>query len=75
MDNIYLAGIMHQYNLKVVPTQYVYSITKGGLVELSHQFSVTRSERDILAGANGIPGIFFQYEFSALMVQYEEKKK
>jgi len=68
-------GLMHQYNLKVVPTQYVYGVTGKGSTELSHQFSVTRMERDVMAGASGIPGLFFQYEFSALMVQYEERKK
>jgi hypothetical protein len=86
---------MHQYYLKVVPTTYVYGLTKNGREEVSHQFSVTRTEKDIVAGASGIPGIFFQvthisclmqftcsiltarkfqYEFSPLMVRYEERK-
>ncbi|KAI1707887.1 endoplasmic reticulum vesicle transporter domain-containing protein [Ditylenchus destructor] len=68
-------GIMHQYYLKVVPTTYVYDVTGNGKEELSHQFSITRTEKDIMAGASGIPGIFVQYEFSPLMVRYEERKR
>lgn len=66
---------MHQYYLKVVPTTYVYTVTGDGKQEMSHQFSITRTEKDITAGASGIPGIFVQYEFSPLMVKYEEKKR
>lgn len=66
---------MHQYYLKVVPTTYVYSITDAGREESSHQFSITRREKDIAAGAGGIPGLFIIYEFSPLMVRYQEKQK
>jgi hypothetical protein len=52
---------MYSYFTKVVPTNYVYSVTKKRDVEMSHQISVTRTMKDILAGAGGIPGIFFQY--------------
>ena len=47
---------MHQYYLKVVPTTYVFANGSGKEDEVSHQFSITRSEKDILAGASGIPG-------------------
>jgi len=66
------SGMMYHYYLKVVPTQYLHS-SQNGELEVSHQFSVTRMEKDILAGASGIPGAFFQYEFSPLMVHYEER--
>lgn len=65
-------GIMHQYQLKVVPTRYIRNNETP--VE-SHQFAITRLDKDILAGASGIPGLFFQYEFSPLMVQYEERQR
>jgi len=32
-------------------------------------------QKDIMNGAGGIPGIFVQYEFSPLMVQYEERQR
>uniref|UniRef100_A0A915EDD6 Endoplasmic reticulum-Golgi intermediate compartment protein 3 n=1 Tax=Ditylenchus dipsaci TaxID=166011 RepID=A0A915EDD6_9BILA len=68
-------GLMHQYYLKVVPTTYVYGVTDKGREELSHQFSITRTEKDIVGGASGIPGVFIQYEFSPLMVRYEERQR
>uniref|UniRef100_A0A914DI00 Endoplasmic reticulum-Golgi intermediate compartment protein 3 n=1 Tax=Acrobeloides nanus TaxID=290746 RepID=A0A914DI00_9BILA len=68
-------GIMHQYYLKVVPTMFVYTVTDHGREEFSHQFSITRNQKDVLAGASGLPGFFVQYEFSPLMVKYEEKRK
>ncbi|KAI6205300.1 Endoplasmic reticulum-Golgi intermediate compartment protein 3 [Aphelenchoides besseyi] len=68
-------GIMHQYIVKVVPTIFVYDVTKSGVEEHSYQFSVTRNEKDILAGANGLPGFFVQYSFSPLTVRFEEKRK
>uniref|UniRef100_A0A183C818 Endoplasmic reticulum-Golgi intermediate compartment protein 3 n=1 Tax=Globodera pallida TaxID=36090 RepID=A0A183C818_GLOPA len=68
-------GIMHQYQLKIVPTRYIYGVTRKGETLISHQFAITRVERDIMAGASGIPGLFVQYEFSPLMVQYEERKR
>lgn len=62
---------MHQYQLKIVPTRYVRN---GETIE-SHQFSITMLQKDIMGGAGGIPGIFIQYEFSPLMVQYEERHR
>nr|CAD2128448.1 unnamed protein product [Meloidogyne enterolobii] len=64
-------GIMQQYQLKIVPTRY---ISDGKTIE-SHQFSITMLQKDIMNGAGGIPGIFVQYEFSPLMVQYEERQR
>jgi len=69
------SGLMHQYYLKVVPTTYVFANGSGKEDEVSHQFSITRSEKDILAGASGIPGVFMQYEFSPLMVRMEERQR
>jgi hypothetical protein len=63
---------MHQYQLKVVPTRY---LRQGEKTLESHQFAINRLQKDPLAGASGIPGLFFQYEFSPLMVQYEERQR
>ncbi|KAK6740623.1 hypothetical protein RB195_008841 [Necator americanus] len=66
------AGIMHNYYVKVVPTSYVHM---DGRVENSHQFSVTTHQKDITKGMSGIPGFIVQYEFSPLMVRYEERRQ
>lgn len=76
---------MHQYILKVVPTTYVFvnqPQSDGNLKlekdneQLSHQFAITRTQKEFSGNsAGGIPGVFIQYEFSPLMVRYEEKKK
>lgn len=66
---------MHQYYLKVVPTMYVYTVSDNSREEFSHQFSITRNQKDIMSGAAGLPGFFVQYEFSPLMVKYEERRK
>jgi hypothetical protein len=38
----------------------------------AHQFSVSRQQRVIGMGGDGLPGIFVQYDFSPLMVKYME---
>jgi len=65
-------GVMFQYYVKVVPTIYVYMDTPEDLA--THQFSVTRQQKDIGTGMAGLPGFFVQYEFSPLMVKYEERR-
>lgn len=65
-------AIMHNYYVKVVPTSYV---SMDGRVEESHQFSVTTHRKDIAKGVSGIPGFVVQYEFSPLMVRYEERRQ
>lgn len=43
----------------------------------TNQFSVTRHYKQTggLTGEQGIPGVFFIYEFSPMMVKYSEKRK
>ncbi|KAK6031404.1 hypothetical protein OSTOST_02436 [Ostertagia ostertagi] len=65
-------AIMHNYYVKVVPTSYV---RMDGRVESSHQFSVTTHQKDRSKGVSGIPGFVVQYEFSPLMVRYEERRQ
>lgn len=65
-------GVMFVYNAKVVPTSYHYT---NGNSDTSYQFSITRQKREIVEGSSGLPGVFFQYEFSPLMVKYEEQMK
>lgn len=59
-----------QYYAKIVPTQYC---TLGGNVEVTNQYSVTMHETKLkLKEGYGIPGVYFFYEFSPLMVQISE---
>lgn len=62
---------MFQYFIKVVPTRYEKI---SGQVTSSNQFSVTMHKRDInhAAGESGLPGAFFMYEISPLLVQIKE---
>ncbi|ETO35354.1 hypothetical protein RFI_01711 [Reticulomyxa filosa] len=61
-----------QYYAKVVPTRYNH---RDGSVELTNQYSVTVHEGPLVAKEGfGIPGIFFNYEFSPLMVDMRETK-
>ncbi|XP_030746045.1 endoplasmic reticulum-Golgi intermediate compartment protein 3 isoform X1 [Sitophilus oryzae] len=65
---------MFQYHIKIVPVCYV---TKDGTTVYSNQFSVTKHQKAVLlmSGESGMPGIFFQYELSPLMVKYTEKDR
>ncbi|CAD6189055.1 unnamed protein product [Caenorhabditis auriculariae] len=65
-------GVMFQYYVRVVPTSYYYI---DGRREDSHQFSITTHQKDLSQGLPGLPGFFLQYEFSPLMVHYEERKQ
>jgi len=65
---------MHSYYTKVVPTQYVFGVTNPGVEEFSYQYSVSYNQKDLLAGASGLPGFFVQYSFSPLMVKFEERR-
>ncbi|VDM10326.1 unnamed protein product [Wuchereria bancrofti] len=67
------SGIMYQYHLKLVPTSYVFLDSTRNI--FSHLFSVTTYQKDISQGASGLPGFFIQYEFSPLMVKYEERRQ
>lgn len=65
---------MFQYYIKIVPTMFV---KLDGTVLLTNQFSVTRHQKavSIITGESGMPGAFFNYELSPLMVKYTEKER
>nr|XP_023022430.1 endoplasmic reticulum-Golgi intermediate compartment protein 3 isoform X2 [Leptinotarsa decemlineata] len=65
---------MFQYYIKIVPTSYV---RKDGTIIIANQFSVTKHQKvvSIMSGESGMPGIFFQYELSPLMVKFSEKER
>nr|XP_024219740.1 endoplasmic reticulum-Golgi intermediate compartment protein 3 [Halyomorpha halys] len=65
-------GTMFHYYLKIVPTLYVL---KHGETLETNQFSVTKYEKVMspMSGESGMPGIFFSYELSALMVKVTDK--
>ncbi|XP_041360942.1 endoplasmic reticulum-Golgi intermediate compartment protein 3-like [Gigantopelta aegis] len=66
--------MMFQYFVKVVPTIYTYI---GGKILYTNQYSVTKHSRIVSQGSgeNGLPGVFFMYELSPMMVKYTEKQR
>lgn len=64
---------MFQYYLKIIPTLYV---NKNNVVH-TNQFSVTRHQKSVsnINAESGMPGVFFSYELSPLMVKYTEKER
>lgn len=64
---------MFQYYLKIVPFTY----EKRNEIILSNQFSTTRHQKAVgsFSGESGMPGVFFQYEISPIMIKYSEKSK
>lgn len=64
---------MYNYYLKIVPTVYVKA--NDGAPTYTNQFSVTRYKKDLSNKERGMPGVFFSYELSPLMVKYEEKQR
>ena len=66
-------AIMYQYFLKIVPTMYVPK--DGSPILHTNQFSVTTHQKSAVAisGESAMPGIFFSYELSPLMVKFTEK--
>lgn len=67
-------AMMFQHYIKIVPTTFVRT---DGSTLLTNQFSVTRHSRQVslFTGESGMPGIFFSYELSPLMVKYTEREK
>lgn len=65
---------MFQYYIKIVPTMFV---KLDGSALFTNQFSVTRHQKtvSIISGESGMPGAFFSYELSPLMVKYTEKER
>lgn len=65
---------MFQYYIKIVPTMYV---KLDGQVINTNQFSVTRHVKSvsIISNESGMPGVFFSYELSPLMVKYTEQQR
>jgi hypothetical protein len=77
LDNLEVTAkenaIMYQYFLKIVPTMFVPR--DGSPILHTNQFSVTTHQKSALAisGESAMPGVFFSYELSPLMVKYTEK--
>eukprot|EP01121_Diplochlamys_sp_Union-15-3_P010439 TRINITY_DN292_c0_g1_i1.p1 TRINITY_DN292_c0_g1~~TRINITY_DN292_c0_g1_i1.p1 ORF type:complete len:161 (-),score=4.83 TRINITY_DN292_c0_g1_i1:24-506(-) len=65
--------VRHSYLLQVVPTEY----NDGWRLIETHQYSVTNhTERiDPYSEHVHLPGIFFKYDFSPIMVKIHSKKK
>eukprot|EP00294_Goniomonas_avonlea_P016447 CAMPEP_0114560418 /NCGR_PEP_ID=MMETSP0114-20121206/11451_1 /TAXON_ID=31324 /ORGANISM="Goniomonas sp, Strain m" /LENGTH=323 /DNA_ID=CAMNT_0001745967 /DNA_START=286 /DNA_END=1257 /DNA_ORIENTATION=+ len=67
------SSAMFQYFLKVVPTTYKYL---NGETVKTNQFSVTEHFRSLDSGGmRGLPGVFFFYDLSPIMVRFSEQRK
>lgn len=66
--------MMYKYFVKIVPTTYT-SINRETLY--TNQFSVTKHAQSAggRLGEGGLPGVFFIYELSPMMVKYTEKQR
>lgn len=66
---------MYQYYVKIVPTTYV-KVNEETLN--TNQYSVTKHSKNVaggMGGETGLPGVFFIYELSPMMVKYTEKNR
>jgi len=72
--NTYEGSAMYQYFVKVVPTQYVK--LRGQEVK-TNQYSVTSHKRDLARGfgESGLPGTFFMFELSPILIQLTETRR
>ncbi|KAJ3448162.1 endoplasmic reticulum-golgi intermediate compartment protein [Anaeramoeba flamelloides] len=70
----HLGPKMFQYFIKLVPTLYHQKDTKTTIK--TNQYSVYEYSRDLQqTSSSGLPGIFFIYDFSPIMVEIVEEKK
>lgn len=64
---------MYQYYIKIVPTVYEWL---DGKIVTTNQFSVTENYRRLDSDSeHGLPGAFFMYDLSPIMVRFTEKRK
>jgi len=65
---------MYQYFVKIVPT--IYEGLGGRLIN-TNQFSVTEHFKNVAreGSSHGLPGLFFMYELSPIMVKFTEERK
>jgi hypothetical protein len=63
---------MYQYFLKIVPTIYE---TLDGHVIKTNQFAVTEHAKKLENDAHGLPGVFFMYDLSPIMVKFTETRR
>jgi len=67
------SGGMYMYYVKIVPTTYA---PLHGSVVKTNQFSVTEHFRTVTGSqGQGLPGCFFFYEISPIMVKFTEQRK
>jgi len=68
---------MFQYYLKIIPLTYDKASSGADGPIFTNQFSTTRHEKVVssMSGESGMPGVFFSYEISPIMIKYSEKSK
>ena len=67
-------GVMFQYFVKVVPTKVIFL---SGEEQDTNQYSATLHSRAVsnVVGKQGLPGLFFMYDLSPMMVIIREERK
>jgi len=65
---------MYQYFIKIVPT--IYEPLNDAAIA-TNQYSVTEYYRalDHQTGGHGLPGVFFMYDLSPIMIRYSERRR
>ena len=68
-----IKSYVYQYYIQVVPTEYDTLWRKVR----TNQFSVTERERPVNLdhGASGVPGIFFKYDLSSVVVKIKQERQ
>jgi len=66
------SNAMIQYFVKVVPTEYV---TLEGRKVTTNQYSVTAHTKYIDDPEKGLPGVYFMYDISPVIIRYAEHKR
>jgi len=62
---------MYQYNIQIVPTVY----KSWGMKAYTNQYAVTETTQKIDIYGMGVPGLFFIYELSPIIVDYSESSQ
>jgi len=62
---------MYQYNLQIVPSVY----KSWGMKAYTNQYAVTENTQKVDIFSSGVPGLFFVYELSPIIVDYSESSQ
>ncbi|KAJ3451369.1 endoplasmic reticulum-golgi intermediate compartment protein [Anaeramoeba flamelloides] len=70
-----LGPYMYQYFVKIIPTVYYTDHKKENAIK-TYQYSVYEYDKELASNHdNGLPGIYFSYDFSPIMVEIIQDRK